>query len=878
LQGSQSHLPHGSEERPRIIWVVGAVDQVEAELAAAGFFQDANWTDRTPTEIILFGDGLRSLDAHCSPQSGEPAVVRTASYDAVPFMSQLGAAPDFIAALMPAIKEEEMSCHESLQEAVAAMPPVPALISTRYAIGEGAGLTLRHRLQGQVLVPPVRCPFSAAAGKPNLQYDDNGWVFIVKDPDVMAKALQLNLAPITKHLPGTQVDVPKQPAIFWGILDIKYDTSQPVMERVKVLETGDGKSSKFSGDGAAILRNFQEHYRFEEDLDLKMDQILAADKKLTHDFMVLAGYEHLVPQQVCFPRKYEPDLAQRIREGLQLTADDCVILKLCNRSRAAGVIISSVQALDATLHEVLLPPEDPDAWFQEQLAKSMVLELGLHTGTFAENTRHWWSNESPVFVAERWCKSVPVTSEAQFPGKVFDGTLRVGFALRRPGRRRKQADPGSPASKVPQGALSLSPPSCSSSGGVGRPPQKECASCKSKGVHGRKGTRGSPYENAWYCRICWKRWEQDPRGPTKVIPRLAERDMEEMKAKTTSEQHSGNAEDSTSPFMDIEETPVTPDELEIDWLGGYWKLPKGALDSEGALRDRVVSAARTSGTAPVNRTHLFGAAEPTSAELSARYHPELAAYLLARLGTSRMNRDILGARRMVLEAQEKTAEMQDGPGKSCVVSFTKRAQGVLEAKMRGPEQWKQIEHLFQTSLSELPTNANALFCLGAAALQGGRSEDAAQIFNRALLLDPDFKAPYVMLGVAYIRMRIWQLAIQFSEACLGRHPDSPQCDYHIAVASCQLALQVKAHKGDNAAYEKFQIRALSCMRRARSSSDAKRRVGGRTPVAEWRQVESPWLPEDDQLLAAMEADDPCNVPLTIELPPTIGWPWYQYRM
>jgi len=51
-------------------------------------------------------------------------------------------------------------------------------------------------------------------------------------------------------------------------------------------------------------------------------------------------------------------------------------------------------------------------------------------------------------------------------------------------------------------------------------------------------------------------------------------------------------------------SPVTAEELEIDWLGGYWKLPEQPVGSD-CLRDRIVSSARTSGTAPVSSSHLL---------------------------------------------------------------------------------------------------------------------------------------------------------------------------------------------------------------------------------------------------------------------------------
>ena len=84
--------------------------------------------------------------------------------------------------------------------------------------------------------------------------------------------------------------------------------------------------------------------------------VISADKKLTHDLMELAGYNHLVPGQACYPRQYDGHLAERIETDLELEEGDKVVLKLCNRSRAAGVIIVPLDELDEVLEEILVPP------------------------------------------------------------------------------------------------------------------------------------------------------------------------------------------------------------------------------------------------------------------------------------------------------------------------------------------------------------------------------------------------------------------------------------------------------------------------------------------------------------------------------------------
>merc|ERR1712151_960749 len=98
-----------------------------------------------------------------------------------------------------------------------------------------------------------------------------------------------------------------------------------------------------------------------------MYQVISADKKLTHDLLEQAGYGHIVPKQGCFPRVYKPDLAKQVITQLGLRPDDTVVLKLCNRSRAAGVMIVPCNELDEMLKDLLNPPEDLEAWFKDGL-------------------------------------------------------------------------------------------------------------------------------------------------------------------------------------------------------------------------------------------------------------------------------------------------------------------------------------------------------------------------------------------------------------------------------------------------------------------------------------------------------------------------------
>eukprot|EP00933_Yihiella_yeosuensis_P038121 TRINITY_DN3207_c0_g2_i1.p1 TRINITY_DN3207_c0_g2~~TRINITY_DN3207_c0_g2_i1.p1 ORF type:complete len:114 (-),score=19.41 TRINITY_DN3207_c0_g2_i1:212-502(-) len=64
---------------------------------------------------------------------------------------------------------------------------------------------------------------------------------------------------------GKKLDDLQQPreltsVAFWGICDIKYDPRLPKQDRVRVLELGDGRSSRFSHHGRAIKEKFDAGY------------------------------------------------------------------------------------------------------------------------------------------------------------------------------------------------------------------------------------------------------------------------------------------------------------------------------------------------------------------------------------------------------------------------------------------------------------------------------------------------------------------------------------------------------------------------------------------------------------------------------------------
>lgn len=332
-------------------------------------------------------------------------------------------------------------------------------------------------------------------------------------------------------------------------------------------------------------------------------------------------------------------------------------------------------------------------------------------------------------------------------------------------------------------------------------------------------------------------------------------------------------------------------DLCVEWLGGYWKLPKSDSTCP-VLRERVISLARSGGTAPVKSEHLaevyaalgdclqrlFSEPEPTGQILRKRYETdmELATFLTIRLGVKSAN-DAERALLLLKESAESALQLPRGPARRRVESFINRGLGVFEARAGA---WPRAVPHLQRSLVMFPTNANSLHLLGMAALFAGKPAEAADLLNRSLLLDPDGRAPYVNLGVAYLRLQKWSHALDISEAGLSRHPTAVQCQYHVMVSCCQQALRLEAreHRGvvlkpeEVDEYEMLQLRGLEALHEARASDEAKVRRRGETDGV----GEAPWQEVDDKMSDAMQT--PTDELRRIELPPNIGWPYFTWRL
>ncbi|CAE7417434.1 dnc [Symbiodinium sp. KB8] len=517
-----------------------------------------------------------------------------------------------------------------------------------------------------------------------------------------------DLDPESEYLPGVGKDVdsdvggsgadrklagPDSTAVaFWGICDIKYDPRASLRERIRVLELGDGRSSRFSHHGRYIKEKFDSNYCMAR-APIKR-AVMTENKKFTHDMFVQEGFAHLRPPTAAYPRRYEPHLAHRILRDLDVKGNGAVVLKLCNRSRGAGVVVVTASELDDVLRKLLTPPLEDLADFLAE-RRTAALSLGEEQPLFEEQCLHWWSNECPLFVVERCCASIPVAKDEDSPER-FDGTLRVAFALYRPKSVSKYQD-----------------------------------------------------------------------------------------------------EHQVKPF-------------EIDWLGGYWKLPKtpvsdGASENLEDIHNRIVSSFNSvdKRTAPVPMEQLqevYDALTPalprifSSGTISVqmimnvyRQDELFCAFALARVAAA-MRVDHLEralglfdlARRKVKVPTETSAAFLP---EMSVLSYIDRNVGVCSALL---QKWEDANRSWRASLKTFPANATSHYLQGRYYQEVGQYDDAVDCLMKAILLDPDFKLPYQGLGNCHLLRRDYEEAMRACLACFKRHPDAPfaqyiagQCIYHV---------------------------------------------------------------------------------------------------
>jgi len=491
--------------------------------------------------------------------------------------------------------------------------------------------------------------------------------------------------------------------------------------------------------------------------------VMVENKKFTHDMFVREGFTHLRPLTASFERRYHPELAKQILRVLGVPKDGAVVLKLCNRSRGAGVCVVTAHELDGVLTQLLVPPDGDKLteWLEERMPKALTYTF---ESQFEETCLHWWSNECPVFVVEECCHSLPVPME---PGgsERFDGTLRVAFALYRQAKTHK--------------------------------------------------------------------WE----GMRSIRP------------------------------------------FEIDWLGGYWKLPRipNMEDSKGGsleeLHDRIVSSFNSmeKRTAEVDEAHLhevYNALSPVLPrifqtgslgvqQIQDTYTKDtlFCAFALSRTASQMRTREMPKARsvyelaRIMVPLPAGEAIPEDLPQRS-VLSYMDRNAGVCLA-MQGD--WASASLEFKAALRALPTNATAHYQLGCYYQEQGLLKEAATSLLRSIALDPDFKLSYIVLGTVHLLQEKFEEAVGASRACLRRHPDAPVAQFNLGQAGFQLLRLGRVPTGE--------------------LQELRREAAGALAVAKQRESRQ-WAEADEEMLQHLTSP---SMPPGLQGPAPHAWKCYGWR-
>jgi len=356
-------------------------------------------------------------------------------------------------------------------------------------------------------------------------------------------------------------------------------------------------------------------------------------------------------------------------------------------------------------------------------------------------------------------------------------------------------------------------------------------------------------------------WVDSPDGPIRV--RIAANANGAVEDQPAEDGPAPNPWNDDRPYLDLFRQESTV--LRSQWLGGYWKLPIEDVNSED-LRGKIVSVAKQ-GTAPVPEYHLhevyaclgnmvcelFGCNDISQTSLRARYKdfPEFSSFIIARLACSMRLRDKTRSAH-ILELAQLQIEKLSGQPRDAVFSYIHRNLGVAEAGHNA--QWSSAAEYFKRSIEAMPSNANSRHLLGIHYLEQGELRKAEETWEGALLLDPDFKAPYACLGVVRLRLGEYGRAAEVSVAGLVRHPQTPACLYNLGVARFAMAYLQEQHKGGGYVASALRAKALEALEAAR---DAKSR-------------DYVWEARDDAMVARLR-DESVQIVWPARQLPQDGW-------
>jgi hypothetical protein len=426
------------------------------------------------------------------------------------------------------------------------------------------------------------------------------------------------------------------------------------------------------------------------------------------------------------------------------------------------VVISRPADLDGVLEKLLTPPAatELEAWFEER--ESGALQRSFEG--IEEQCQHWWANECPSFVAEA-CHHSQLVGDGDGSDRLFDGTLRVAFAL----IRRKT----------------------------------------------------SPQTSSWY----------NDRG-----------------------QYIGPGSSDASEAIE---------DFDVDWLGGYWKLPSMAATlgsgmvmmeedlSPGGLHACLVSSFNSAEkrTAPVEEEHLrqvcgeltsaiqavFRCGAMCIASIMSMYREDklFCSFVLSRVAADMRSsgkniRKAKGLFDMAKDLVMKTGSDYE-PHAQAVLSYIHRN---LSVTAMTANEWHSAVPVLWQSLERLPTNATSYYFLGMCMQKQLKLVDAIKYLHRSILLDPDFKLSYIVLGSCFLQLQQFHDAMQASTAGLRRHPDSLLMKYNMGQAIYHMMMA-----GENAEIEE------GLQQQGREFLDCAR-----------RNVPDQWCQSDQHMLDCFDAD------------------------
>merc|ERR1712113_1063607 len=98
----------------------------------------------------------------------------------------------------------------------------------------------------------------------------------------------------------------------------------------------------------------------------------------------------------------------------------------------------------------------------------------------------------------------------------------------------------------------------------------------------------------------------------------------------------------------------------------------------------------------------------------------------------------------------------DQPGRA-VLSYIERSRSV--SPMTSSD-WTRAVPILSKSLEWMPTNASSHYFIGLCLQKQLKFHDAVKYLRRSILLDPDFKLHYCVLGSCFLQLRLFEEAIE----------------------------------------------------------------------------------------------------------------------